>query len=138
MESETKELKGKQEDSKLTKKQSVIVVAVITIIIIISIVIATTIVGVVDSKDKNKYHNFNEIIEFEQLEYTFLEYEIDNVYVNPITYNYTYPTNENNNLVSISLKLKNPTTKIIYLQESGWKNVKSWRISSLSSQLFCK
>lgn len=113
---ETKEKTGKE----LTKKQNVFLVLILSFVGVIFAAVAI-LLAFKEEQPPNIYSfELNEVVEIGGLEYTFLEYNRTQTYVNPETYNYVYPDNDNNLLVYIRLKVFNPTKSAIYLRDGDW------------------
>ena len=119
---EVKEVVQNKNENNLKNKQTNVITIVLVCILVPVIIVAAVAIALLGNNDENKpqYHNLNEKILFEGLEFTFLEYEAKSYYVNPITANTSYPDNENNLLCSISLKLYNPTNSKINLTDSSF------------------
>lgn len=116
VEDKTKEKTGKE----LTKKQNVFLVLILSFVGVIFAAVAI-LLAFKEEKPPNIYSfELNEAVEIGGLEYTFLEYNRTQTYVNPETYNYVYPDNDNNLLVYIRLKVFNPTKSAIYLRDGDW------------------
>ncbi len=127
MEEITEELSVKENKEKqLTTKQTIALV--VFILLVCACVIAIAVVLLIEGDNKNKdkilYYELNQEFMFYDVKYTVLEYEIGEYYVNPISYNTKYPSNENNLLCSISLKLYNPTNKNISFNDEWGINCK--------------